>query len=539
MTIRFSRHALRASALLTLLLPASAFLLTWVRLSVALPCVAAVAAAFIGYVRSGGNRAHGLFGETDDAFFLPVSALLLTVACALLWTFLSGIGGYFYQNEDHYGRNAIFHDLLDHSWPVYFDDTPYALNYYVAYWILPALIAKAVAFFLGAGWLWPTANAALFVQTVWFLLIIFLLLLETTQLPCANKHERLTSKAFGGHLYGTLAVCLCLLVFVLFSGMDALLAPFNAEAWRHQIEWWAQCYQYSSHTTCLFWVYNQAVPAWLATMLLLSRPRDVGSFALIGLAALPFSPLPLVGMMIYFAGMALCLFARAARRNGIRRGVRTLVSSCLTARNLFAIAGLAPVFCLYFMANAASGSAPLRFEPYVYAYGLPLALLRYALFALVEFGCLSLAMGSRFARDPMFWLTQLLLLLAPLFKIGYNMDFSMRASIPGLTTLCVYAIRFLLEALPGKGEKRAMPGGSRFSACALALLLLLGSITPLMEFERGIYKVREAGTIFLSADPFGTVLHPDADTDNFICRDVYSAPFYRYVARERPQPPKE
>lgn len=56
-------------------------------------------------------------------------------------------------------------------------------------------------------------------------------------------------------------VCLSLVVFLLFSGMDVLMARYNPEAWRHQIEWWAQCYQFSSNTTCLFWVYNQAVPA--------------------------------------------------------------------------------------------------------------------------------------------------------------------------------------------------------------------------------------------------------------------------------------
>ena len=60
---------------------------------------------------------------------------------------------------------------------------------------------------------------------------------------------------------------------------------------------------------------------------------------------------------------------------------------------------------------------------------------------------------------------------------------------------------------------------------------MIGAVTPLEEFRRGIYKVRESGTIFLTADPFGTVLHPDADTDNFICRDVREHWFYRYLAR--------
>ena len=63
------------------------------------------------------------------------------------------------------------------------------------------------------------------------------------------------------------------------------------------------------------------------------------------------------------------------------------------------------------------------------------------------------------------------------------------------------------------------------------MLLTIGAVTPLEEFRRGVYKVREAGTIFLTADPFGTVLHPDADTDNFICRDVENHLFYRYLAK--------
>lgn len=250
MMIHFSRRALRCAALATLLLPAAAFLLTWVRLPVSVPCVLAIAAAFILY--SCKRKQVDLFGRAEDDFALPPAAVLAVVLCALAWTFFSGIGGYFYQNEDHYGRNAIFHDLLNHSWPVYFDGTPYALDYYVGFWILPALVGKLLAALMGASWLWPAANAALFVQTAWFLALTLLLLLAVVQVQALCK------------------VCLSLVVFVLFSGMDMLMARYNPEAWRHQIEWWAQCYQFSSNTTCLFWVYNQAVPAWLATMLLLS-----------------------------------------------------------------------------------------------------------------------------------------------------------------------------------------------------------------------------------------------------------------------------
>ena len=66
---------------------------------------------------------------------------------------------------------------------------------------------------------------------------------------------------------------------------------------------------------------------------------------------------------------------------------------------------------------------------------------------------------------------------------------------------------------------------------ALLLLLMIGCVTPAMEFVRGAYKVKQAGTIFLIANPFKTVLHPDADTHNFICSDVNDSFFYRHLAQ--------
>ena len=96
MMIHFSRRALRCAALATLLLPAAAFLLTWVRLPVSVPCVLAIAAAFILY--SCKRKQVDLFGRAEDDFALPPAAVLAVVLCALAWTFFSGIGGYFYTD---------------------------------------------------------------------------------------------------------------------------------------------------------------------------------------------------------------------------------------------------------------------------------------------------------------------------------------------------------------------------------------------------------------------------------------------------------
>ena len=502
-SIRFSRRFLRCAALLTLLLPAAAFLATWLRPAFGLPMAAALIAAFALYVRASRSPARDVFGHEEDVFECPAALLALVLLCVLVWTFLSGIGGLFYQTEDHYGRNAIFTDMLTNTWPVYFEDTPYALTYYIAYWLLPALAAKGAAAILGAGALWPAANAALFIQTAWFLTITLLLFLSLIRAK------------------GIIRNTLLLILFVLFSGMDGLMIPLFPAWWNNQLEWWAQGYQFSSNTTCLFWVYHQALPAWLAMLLLLDHPEDVGSFALIGLAAFPFSPMPFIGLMVYFLGLAAVKGYALLRSRGAAQGVKALLTKCLTAHNLLACVCIAPAFIPYFMANAASGGAPFRFDIYIGSYGLIEAIARLLLFLVIEFGAYALILSRKFSRNPVFLLTVLSLVLAPMFRIGYGQDFSMRASIPGLMALCLFCGRYLAA------EKNVR----RIPALILSALLLLGSITPLMEFVRGAYKVKQAGTIFLTANPFETVLHPEADTHNFICSDVNDALFYRYLAK--------
>lgn len=497
------RRTLRSAALLTLLLPVAAFLLTWVRPVFALPAVAALAAAFVLDCRRRAGEIN-FFGDGEDALRLSGWTLAAVIACALLWTFFSGIGGMFYQNEDHYGRNAILHDLLEHPWPVRFEGTRYALTYYIAYWLLPALAAKGAALLLGEGVLWPAANAALFAQTVWFLVLIFLLLLSLVRARTL------------------FSACLAMLVFVMFSGMDALMAGFLGD-WNNQIEWWAGTYQFSSHTTCLFWVYNQAVPAWLALLLLLDSPRDVGGFALVGLLSFPYSPFPFAGLAAAMAAQALALLVCACRKQGLARGASGLLRECLSARNLLACAAVIPIFLPYFASNQASSDAPLRFELLLHAFSPRTAFFRLLLFELIEFGALAMVLGARWRSRPLFVASIVTLVLSPLLRMGYKADFGMRVSIPALTLLCVLSVRFLLDAR----ERRQ----DRYAAGLLAAFLLIGSVTPLLEFERGAYKVMQAGTNFMYSDPYKTVLCEDADTFNFICEDVDASFFYRHLAR--------
>ena len=199
-------------------------------------------------------------GDIFSATAIPTRTLVISILVLGFWVFLSGIGGYAFQNMDHHWRNALFRDLIIRDWPVIFQPeelaanyaTPQMLVYYVGFWLPSAVIGKL--------WGWEAANLALFLWTWLGVALVGIQILF-----------HLRSKAIWP-----------ILLFIFFSGMDIVgvlirqkIAPIPAyiTLWPpiQHLENWAYPIQFSANTTQLFWVFNQALPCWIALMLLLTR----------------------------------------------------------------------------------------------------------------------------------------------------------------------------------------------------------------------------------------------------------------------------
>lgn len=497
--VRLSISGLKTAAVLSLAAPTVLFYLTHLRWYFGLLSSAVLGAAVFFY-RKGLNdeRPAGLPGKADgDAFELSPGSLLFCLLAAAAWTYLSGIGGFFAQSLDFNNRNAILHDLLDHPWPVYFPETDSALTYYLGYWILPALLGKGGGLLFGPAFAWTLANLMQFLQTVWLLLLAFLLLLSYLRR--------------GEHVAGIV------LLFIFFSGMDGLIC-FLREEWSPHIEWWSVTWEYPSMTTSLFWVYNQAVPAWIMTLLFLHSAGDIRTYALIGLICLPYAPFPLVGMVVLCAGC----FCVALVRNRNRKAVWKMVFS---PENLLAVMGMIPML-LFLTSNHAVDGDPFHMEMYREYYPtLGNYLYKYVLFLGIEWGIYAAILFSRFRKDPVFLLSCASLALIPLFQMGANYnDFVMRASTPALTLLCVYCIRFLTQPSPRQ---------RRLLSWALAAALTIGALTGATEMKRGFAEFRLNGYRSVVRDEYGSVLNAKEEVNYFLCTDVSDSFFYRVLAKQR------
>lgn len=379
------------------------------------------------------------------------------IALALLWVLLSGIGGFAFQNYDFAGRNAIFRDLIDNSWPVYFshlgvatsNGQTYALDYYFGYWLLPSLFGKLFG--------WTIANIALYLYSVLGVL--------------------LTTTLISRRIKAGLVKSILLLIF--FSGMDVVgtliirnqIPGFYPSPWPPitHLEWWRP-FQFSSFTTQLFWVFNQSVPVWICAGLLLNTKSLRADFLIWSLCFF-FAPLPSVGLAVLVLGRVLnhvFLSDPYIERQPFHKRLRSGLFELVSFENL--ISGLACfiLFYLFYRDNLVVSSTQL----------IPLSIVvavQFLLFSTLEWLPFWIV-SARFRRADVSWYFMAPLLFLSLFiTMGGYFIFSQRATIPILFLLMVWVGEIVCHS---KVKSNLL----------LIVILLVGALTPLYEINRSVYR---------------------------------------------------
>lgn len=460
-----------------LALPILIFVIGWCRPVISIPAsLIIVISLFIA------------IADTPCDWRLPVNRdnimkLILIAALIFLWVVLAGIGKGVYQNEDQPVRNGIYEMLVHNSWPVTQEieiedySVSRTLVYYIGFWLPGAIAGKL--FGIDAGYTFQIIWAVIGIFTMYYLL-------------CAWRKK---------------IVIWPLLIVVFFSGLDAvpmgLIANednLNFILGMEHMERWPGIYQYSSMSTQLFWVFNQAIPCWLAVMLLWTQ-KNRKSLVFILSTVMLTSTLPFIGLMpivLYY------IFTKKTKP-----GMHEFLKDVFTVQNVIGggCIGLLSFFYLKLngsgsintLASTQSAAAVLQSKAadlYVASIGTtPDALaigasvrpmwgtfiLLYALFIIFEFVVYMLLLYKKQRNNPLYYLVLLLLCLIPFGRVGTSIDFCMRASIPGLFILMLMVIEYLDEE------------GKSLTTYLLIAALLIGAITPMHEIRRTISKTINQG----------------------------------------------
>lgn len=450
---------------------------------------------------------------------LPVDrAALIRLALGVLFIFamvlLSGIGNVFWQNNDHATRNTFFNILVNYDWPPkYITEArgEVGIVYYIGFWLPSALIGKLTS--LAFGYAFQIIWAVLGLCILWYLLCVM--------------HKKI--------------VIYPLVIFLFFGGMDIIghslvgtiydtMTSSQLGRWAYpqgsaittHIEWWSAYFQYSSHTTQLFWVFNQCIPVWIATLLLIIEKNNKNLVFIMGLTLLS-STLPFVGLIPIFVWCAVCDHDGELLNRPFTKDIKKSFFSLFTFQNVVG-GGLSGIISFVYLigniASAASGKASSSaalssFSPGVFIFvlvlyatfymlattnvkrrllhilyfipAIPLAFLMartagtklelYLLFVIFEFLLLSLLIIPVYGKSALFFTTISCLLIIPFFKVGTSIDFCMRASIPLLVVLCLFSIKALEKYFSEDRQTLAM---------LLCTVLMLGALTPVKEIARTV-----------------------------------------------------
>ena len=567
---------IRWGAILYITLPIFCFFIGWMKWYWAVTgCVALMVCLFFfgekppAIFRKKVEKSSLEAEKEKEMLILPKWMPFAIVGISFAYSFFCGIGRLWAQSKDYPWRNAVFRDLILRDWPVLYDRYKGAMSYYISLWIPPSLVGK-LAYKLGADadGAFFAGNIALLIYVTIGLSVLFLILISYFKPKKWN------------------AMLLVVLGFIFFSGMDivACIEPLGAN--NYHLEWWAEKYQYSSFTTCMCWVFNQAVIPWIC-MALLIKEKNIKNYVFIGMACLFSGPFPFVGFFIYCIAKGIADFIKAGKSKSIGRYVKELfsISNLVAAIFIFPFIGAfllsnsiltlhSGVGLSYAVTDVASSAETTVFSEetsdsgfseetpdsgssetteYVDPHPAATAVWRYVKFILLEFGIYAILIAWKQRKNYLFYVTIVQLLLFPFFRIGFSSDFTMRASIPAIFMMYVLCYEFVLQEKENCLKKADAKGNAnkgdaknfdvqtlkRYGYIILVVCLVLGAATPSVEFIRGFRQVSMRGiddpiTDFLyTLGGDGPYSHNNIDTPeyNFVALELNQTIFFGHFAR--------
>jgi len=306
--------------------------------------------------------------------------------------------------------------------------------------------------------------------------------------------------------------------FILFSGMDVFGYFIDGLLWHHHfipkigehIETWAEyLIQYSSFTTQLFWVFNQAIPTWIACMLLMDETEPV-TLVTIWSLTLSYSPFCFIGTTPFIMSR---LFIMKYKSASIARSESTHRLKSL--QYLIAPLAITLTFGLFFLTSDGISKPSLLFKVESMH-----RLVLYFIFCIIEFGAFAILAHTKNGPKQYDLMTATGTLFAiPLIMISKSNDFCMRASIPAL----VFLFMSIIQSLQGTSL-------SSTKKVILGICLLIGAITPLQEISRSFVN----GVIISDNLKGFNKINPRFDLrpyiKNFVSKPIQNTVYQKWIA---------
>lgn len=459
--IALKKDMLFRLCVLYLAIPISLFFLIWCKWYIALFSTLSIVYIYIKYIRK---------EEFETVVHLPYKYFFLIIGIIILWCILGGQGNLYYQSGDWWARNDIYKNMIMKDIPITFGNDTF-LCYYFGHWIVPMTLSKILLLIgISSSIVWKVGNIFLLIWTSLGIILSFLFMISILKL---NR---------------TWKIIVALVIFIFFSGLDVVGLLIRNGNFSDHIEMWNVYFQFSSQTTQLFWVFNQAIPAWIGILVLISLD-NIRNDIFIGALLILFSPLPLIGCFL------ICIF-KIIFKYLKKLNIKKFFQDLFTKQNILSLIFIFPALITFVFSNAKSGgNNGLLFNINIGEINF-YNLFMLIIFIFVEYGIYVTFIFKRHKRNYILWSILICLPFIAAFRFGTTNDFEMRASIPFLFCLMMFIIKQVTDEIEIKNRKIIFSTKS----ILLSLCLIIGSVTPFIEFYRGYHEVRTKHKINLVAE---------------------------------------
>lgn len=514
--IMVSRKLFTGIALGYLAVPVLIFFMGFLKIWIGLICSAVLVTMCVLAVKDSKKDREGQLNNSGS-LLVPFSFLAIAVVAAVLISVATGVGEYVWTTYDHAFRRAMLRDLVDYSWPVIYSPStqsnPDVMNlihmnsnalyvYYLCYWLPAALFGKAFGF--------AAANVFL---VVWNSIGIVILLIGMSMFA-----KRTTLSA--------------LLILVLFSGLDGVMYIIY-EITEYSDWWWFEGYVTNisliSNINSFLNVYNQCIPCWIITLLIMLaiNNRSLGLYGGLLFAYTPWGTIGLVPIAIAK------LLSKDMRAKETSRQIR----------NVFALTNLVPaalmlaVFGSYYLTSesqSVSGFTITFFDtPWHFIWS-------YLVLVAIEIVPFVVILYKDNKKKPLFWAAVITPVVLPMYKITEQNDFVMRGAMASLFIICVLLVykvtRIVDEDERNKVTKEKRSKKETLKVFGLSVVLVamcyttyfMGNVVFAMTVSGG----ERPDNAIVSFGNIATTEYAEIIEDQFFAYSYSEKPFYKYLARK-------
>lgn len=469
-----------------LYLPLLIFLLSWIKIWMAVVCVFASGLSVYGLYKD--------FRKSNSIIELRLSVAILFLFVLVSEGILLGWGGWFPQAYDWIKHNGVLNDLVNYSWPVYYKSAanPSMLTYNIGNYLAPALLGK----------LFHSFKVAQFGLFLWLELGLVLVILNLMRVCKANTVVRQLTM---------------IVVFVFFNGcllLDQHFYDVISGYYNYDIRWMlsssgAPLYQYKSNMTCMRWIMPQTICIWLIMTMWWDNKEKYRHYVALMLPAMLSGILPFVGLC--FMALVCILFEII-----IRHDYRTDLRSVFSFNNIFEAATTGLILLLYYSGNVFNG------KPDDISFDLVKPdIITLMCFLIADIGIYCILLWKEQKMNGIFWGALLLLLILPFTHMGKNNDLLMCANVPGMFALMIIVIKYFMS------PKNNIVTGILIST------LVLASLYPIKEFKDSSFQFQR-NILPISLKDWSDLSLSDEDFKyNYFTYNIDDNIFVQYIARQK------